>query len=85
MFTTGVVLFWSLPLRCYGSAYFWVKMGLLIVAGINIALFHATIDRKRTEWDAAAVPPFGARAAGVASLVLWTAVIFVGRTMAYFL
>jgi hypothetical protein len=57
MFVTGGVLFWALPLRCYGSAYFWTKMGLLVIAGINIALFHTTIDRRRNNWDKAPVPP----------------------------
>jgi hypothetical protein len=85
MFLTGLTLFWSLPLRCYGSAYFWVKMGLLVLAGANIALFHSTIDRRRSEWDQDAIPPFRARAAGMASIVFWTAIIFTGRTMAYFL
>ena len=85
MFVTGGVLFWSLPLRCYGSAYYWAKMVMLILAGINIAFFHSTIDRRRDEWDKAPIPPLQARLAGVVSLFLWTAIIFVGRTMAYFL
>jgi hypothetical protein len=85
MFATGAVLFWSLPLRCYGSAYFWIKMVLLVLAGVNIYLFHTRIDRRRAEWDTHPFPPRAARAAGLASLALWTAVIFVGRTMAYFL
>ena len=85
MFITGGILFWSLPLRCYGSAYFWAKMTMLILAGINIAFFHSTIDRRRAEWDKAPVPPLRARLAGVVSLFLWIAIIFVGRTMAYFL
>jgi len=85
MFVTGGILFWSLPLRCYGSVYFWTKMGLLVLAGINIIFFHATIDRNRAAWDKAPIPPFGARVAGLASLLLWMSIIFVGRTMAYFL
>jgi hypothetical protein len=85
MFVTGGILFWSLPLRCYGSAYFWTKMALLQLAGINIVLFHVTIDRRRADWDKAPIPPLGARIAGAVSLILWTAIIFVGRTMAYFL
>jgi hypothetical protein len=85
MFITGAILFWSLPMRCYGSSYFWAKMLLLILAGINIVLFHLTIDRRRVLWDKDPIPPLGARLAGVASLLLWMGVIFVGRTMAYFL
>lgn len=85
MFVTGGILFWSLPLRCYGSVYFWAKMILLLAAGLNIIFFHVAIDRNRASWDKAPIPPLGARFAGFASLLLWMAVIFVGRTMAYFL
>ena len=85
MFVTGGILFWSLPLRCYGSIYFWTKMVLLILAGINIVLFHVTIDRSRNAWDKAPIPPLAARVAGITSLLLWTGIIFVGRTMAYFI
>jgi hypothetical protein len=35
------------------------------------------------EWDQAAVPPFQARMTGAISLILWTAIIITGRTMAY--
>jgi hypothetical protein len=85
MFLSGGILFWSLPLRCYGSVYFWVKMALLVLAGMNIVFFHVTVDRTRTAWDKWPIPPLGARLAGITSLVLWAAIIFVGRTMAYFL
>ena len=85
MFITGGILFWSLPMRCYGSPYYWAKMIMLILAGINLAVYHLTIDRRRSEWDKAPIPPLQARIAGVSSLILWTAIIFVGRAMAYFL
>jgi hypothetical protein len=35
------------------------------------------------EWDGSSVLPLSARMAGVISLVLWTAIIVTGRTMAY--
>jgi len=85
MFVTGGLLFWSLALRCYGSPFFWAKMVMLLLAGINIAFYHLTIDRRREEWDEAPVPPVQARIAGLASLILWVAIITVGRMMAYFL
>jgi hypothetical protein len=49
----------------------------------NIAIFHATIDRRRTEWDTARVPPLRARLAGGVSLMMWVAIVAVGRLMAY--
>jgi hypothetical protein len=83
MVTTGVLLFWSEPMKCYNSAYFRIKVAALILAGLNALVFHSTIDRTTAQWDTAAPPPFRARMAGILSLTLWTAVIFAGRYTAY--
>jgi hypothetical protein len=81
--TTGLLLFISEPLNCYQSPYFRTKMCLILLAGLNAAVFHTTIDRKRGEWDNVLPTPAAARIAGVLGLLLWTAVIFAGRYMAY--
>jgi hypothetical protein len=82
---TGGLLFWALALRCYGSPFFWAKMIMLVLAGVNITLYHLTIDRRQTEWDEAPIPPVAARMAGLISLSLWVGIIAAGRLMAYFL
>ena len=56
---------------------------LLALAGVNAWMFEMTTKRSIAEWDAAPVPPAAARVAGYVSLVLWTAIIVTGRTMAY--
>ncbi len=83
MIVTGLLLFWSEAVKCWSSPYFKIKLMMLVVAGLNALVFHSTIDRKITEWEKDSTPPFRARAAGVLSLVLWTAVIFTGRYTAY--
>ncbi len=83
MVTTGVLLFWSEPMKCYNSGYFRIKVVALILAGLNALVFHSTIDRTTAQWDTASPPPFRARMAGIMSLTLWTAVIFAGRYTAY--
>ena len=83
MMITGVFLFWSHALQCYGSTFFRIKLILLLLACINIVIFHWTIDRQRTDWDKAPIPPPQARFAGFASLVLWMSIVAVGRLMAY--
>src|SRR6478672_8688422 len=82
-FVTGSLLFWSLAIRCYGSPFFWAKALMLLLAGVNIAVYHLTIDRRQTEWNAARIPPRQARIAGLVSLTLWVGVIAAGRMMAY--
>ncbi len=72
MVTTGVLLLWSEPVKCYNSAYFRIKVAALILAGLNATVFHSTIDRTTAQWDTASPPPFRARMAGILSLTLWT-------------
>jgi hypothetical protein len=83
MVSTGVLLLWSEPVKCYNSAYFRIKVVALILAGLNALVFHSTIDRTTAQWDTASPPPFRARMAGILSLTLWTTVIFAGRYTAY--
>jgi len=83
MFTSGGLLFWSQPLRCYVSGYFLAKLILLVLAGVNVMVYHFTIDRSREQWDKSPIPPLQARLAGLVSLLLWMGVIAVGRIMAY--
>lgn len=83
MFVTGALLFSARAADAYASTYFRIKVGLLVLGGLNVALFHATIDRHRAQWDTADQPPFRARMAGLVSLVLWFSIIAAGRIMAY--
>lgn len=83
MFVTGALLFAARATDAYESSYFRLKLALLVLGGVNIVLFHTTIDRHRDEWDADGRPPARARLAGGLSLALWFAIIAVGRIMAY--
>lgn len=83
MFITGGLLFMSLATSAYQHTYFRIKILLLLLAGLNVAIFHLTIDRRRAEWDRAPVPPLQARIAGIVSIVLWAGIIAAGRIMAY--
>jgi len=83
MFVTGGLLFWSQALDAYNSVYFRIKIALLLLAGINAAVYHLTVYRRMHEWDLSPVPPLAARIAGLFSLLIWAGVILAGRTMAY--
>ena len=83
MFVTGILLFWAEARVAYHSVHFWIKLVLLALAGVNALVFEMTTKRSIAEWDAAPVPPAAARVASYVSLVLWTAIIVTGRTMAY--
>jgi uncharacterized protein DUF6644 len=83
MFLTGGLLFWAEAITAYNSVHFWIKLGLILLAGLNALYFEFITRRGIAAWDADPVPPLRARMAGLASLILWTAVITTGRTMAY--
>ncbi len=83
MFVTGALLFSARAAEAYASTYFRIKLGLLVLGGLNILIFHTTIDRQRDQWDTTDKPPLRARVAGLVSLVLWFCIIAAGRIMAY--
>ncbi len=80
---SGVLLFWSEPLKCYNSPYFRAKLIMLFVLGVNALLFSAKTYKSVASWDKAAVTPVPARMAGWVSLVFWAGVIIMGRAIAY--
>ena len=82
MFVTGSLLFTARAEDAYNSTYFRIKAGLLVLGALNVIIFHTTVDRQRSQWDAGR-PPVRARVAGLISLVLWFGIIAAGRIMAY--
>lgn len=83
MVVTGLLLFYSSPLRYYYNLFFRIKVVLLGLAGLNIWLFHSRIHRRIDEWDDDFRAPRAARTAGLVSLFVWTGVVFSGRFVAY--
>jgi len=83
VFGTGFLLFAAEAVTAYDSMHFWIKIGLILLAGANAAYFELKVHPTIATWDSDVVPPRRARIAGLLSLVFWTAVIITGRTMAY--
>jgi hypothetical protein len=83
MLVSGAVLFTAFATLAYANVYFRLKLVALLLAGANALAFHSLTQRSLAEWDAAPRPALSVRAAGIASLALWTAVILAGRMMSY--
>lgn len=83
MVITGALLFYGIPLRTYNNIFFRVKVVALILAGINVWIFHSGIFVTVKDWDRDAVPPLRAKLAGGISLFLWSVVVICGRFIAY--
>jgi hypothetical protein len=80
---TGLLLCGIDPLRYYGNVFFWVKLGMLVLAGINALAFHRTTYRTAVRWDENPRVPGNVRLAGAVSLLLWSAIIVSGRLIAF--
>lgn len=83
MLITGLLLFSADPVNFYSTLFFKLKMIMLVLAGLNVALYHATIGRQIAEWDHAAATPWKVKLAGGVSLLLWVAIVACGRGIAY--
>lgn len=83
MVVSGLLLFWSDPVRFYGNVFFRIKVFGLFLALLNALAFHFGIERRIVDWDTSRIPPRAARLAGGASIVLWTIVVITGRFVAY--
>ena len=79
---TGVLMFAPNAITYYGNTAFRLKMIGLVLAGLNMAAFHLLTER-RSGWDGNAGAPNGARVAAVLSILLWLAIIFLGRWIGF--
>ena len=80
---TGLVLTFGDPLRFYGNIFFWTKMCMIALTGLNAMAFEYVTQATVPAWDTAPVTPFPAKLAGAVSLALWSTVIIAGRLIPY--
>jgi hypothetical protein len=83
MVISGSLLFYAIPVKTYLNIFFRLKVVFLLLAGLNVAVFHRSVSRNMGKWDLDPVPPFRARLAGGLSLALWAAIVVAGRMIAY--
>lgn len=81
-FGSGVLLFLPQAEIIWSNPMLQTKLALLVLAALNIGLWHWNHSRHR-EWDLQPRPPWQARLAGGTSLLLWTAIIIAGRLIAF--
>lgn len=76
---TGVLMFWSNPAIYAYNPMFWIKLGLLVIAGLNVAFFELVERRKVIGIESGQALPGSIRVVAAASLVLWASIIMAGR------
>ncbi len=80
---SGVLLFVAHAADLVGSRAFLLKLVLIVLAGINAALFHAGPYARVASWDVGSVAPIRARVMAGVSILLWMGIIVCGRFIAY--
>jgi hypothetical protein len=78
----GLMMFSSKATVYFSNIPFRIKMACLLLAGINMMVFHVVGMREVIAWDTS-VPPRHARVAGGASLLLWTLIVATGRWIGF--
>lgn len=85
---SGLLMFTAHATDFLTNPVFPIKLGLIMLAGVNAALFHTIAMRTADVWDIEEMkdlrPPPSVRLAGAASLLIWISVIACGRLLAYF-
>ncbi|EKJ94927.1 transmembrane protein [Bradyrhizobium lupini HPC(L)] len=81
--TTGIALLSAQATVVAGTGAAPWKFGLLVLACLNVLVFHCGIYRRVDGWNDARTAPLPARLGAAVSLIAWTGVIFAGRLLAY--
>jgi len=80
---SGALLFSSNATHYWGTVPFRAKMLLLVLAGVNMWVFHATIHRSIEVWGRQPRTPRTAKISGGVSLGLWIGVVTLGRWIGF--
>ncbi len=78
---TGSLMFTTSPHTYFYNVAFQWKALALFGAGLNMVLFQRLTARSATAWNDR--PPRAARVAGLASILLWAAVVLLGRWIGF--
>ncbi len=81
--TSGFLMFMSNATKYLANGFFLAKMGLLVIAGLNMLIFHAICARDLPQWEKQASPPLRARLAGAFSILFWISIVACGRWIGF--
>jgi hypothetical protein len=80
---SGFLLFASNAPAYARNPFLQAKLALLLVAGLNMTLFHLWARKSLAQWEASPLPPVRAKVAGAISLVCWIGVVTMGRWIGF--
>lgn len=80
---TGLLLFSAQPVKYLNDSPFPYKMGLILIAGINMLWFHLWTQKTMAAWDDGTPTPAAARFAAYSSMIIWICVLVLGRFVGF--
>ena len=80
---SGTALFISDAAEFAANPALVVKLGLILLAGLNALYFQMRVKPFSSTWNENAKAPFHARASALFSILIWIGVVTAGRMMAY--
>jgi hypothetical protein len=80
---SGMLALLADPDRFVTNVFFQIKAAALVLAVLNLLIFHFAVYSRVREWDLLPKPPLAARLSAVFSLTLWSVVVVTGRLVAY--
>jgi hypothetical protein len=76
---SGIGMIVGEPVRELVNPIFWIKMGLVILVILSSLWFQTSVGNSVSKWDGTS----GARVGAILVTILWCAVMFGGRWIAY--
>ena len=83
LLATGSLLVLAEPTREFDAVSFWMKMALVALIAILAFAFQRSVRSHDRQWESAIVSRRGLKWAAMATFLIWIAIIFLGRFIAY--
>jgi len=80
---TGTIFVISQPATYFGNYTWWLKVALLLIAGVNAIIFETTYGRRAAAIPAGEDTPFALKVIAGVSLVSWLGVLWAGRMLPF--
>ena len=80
---SGVLFIFASASFYYPNVAFWVKMVLILLAGLNALWYQRTVHKEIDSWPESGAASGQAKFIAGTSLTLWIAIIFFGRFIMY--
>jgi hypothetical protein len=83
LLASGSLLVLAEPPREFDAISFWLKMALVALMAILAFAFGRSVRRYDHQWETVVVDKASVKWAALATFLIWTAIIFLGRFIAY--